>query len=115
MMEDNRNVAQWLFVVRLTRPDMLTSGPTESEMQSVGNHFAYWKSLTQKGVALVVGRTQTTGADTMGLAIFQAADEAAALEIAALDPAVVDGVFSSNVYPYYVALLGDPTPFSPQV
>jgi len=113
MVVNSREMKQWLLVVRLTRPDMLTSGPTENEMNSVGRHFAYWQDLTEKGSALVVGRTQTTDPDTMGLAIFLSESEETASEIANQDPAVMDGVFTAKVFPYFVALLGDPEPFRP--
>jgi uncharacterized protein YciI len=79
----------------------------------VGRHFAYWGQLCKEGTALVVGRTQTTGPETMGIAIFRATDAAAARKIAEADPAVVDGVFKMELQPYFVALLGDPEPFRP--
>jgi len=104
---------QWLFVVRPTRADMLTSGPSDAEASSVGKHFAYWQRLVADEVALVVGRTQTTGPDTMGLAIFRAETEEEASKIAAEDPAVIDGVFSMSLHPYFVAILGSPEPFRP--
>lgn len=104
---------QWLFIVQPTRQEMLTSGPTQAEGEAVGRHFAYWKALTDDGTALVVGRTQTAGPDTMGIAIFRAPDEAAALAICEADPAVVAGVFTMRLHPYFVALLGDPEPFRP--
>ncbi len=104
---------QWLLVLTPGRPDLLTSGPTEAEIAAVGRHFAYWQGLVEAGVALVVGRTQTTGPDTLGLAIFRAETEAEAQEIAKIDPGIVAGVFHFRVMPYQVALLGDPSPFRP--
>jgi uncharacterized protein YciI len=104
---------QWLLVLNLTRPEMLTAGPTEQEMDSVRRHFAYWQNLTEAGQALVVGRTQTSTPDTMGLAVFKAESEQEATQIADQDPAVIDSVFKARVYPYFVALLGDPEGFRP--
>lgn len=109
---DSTNM-QWLFIVQPSRADMLTAGPTQAEMEAVGRHFAYWKDLTERGRALVVGRTQTTGPDTMGIAIYLAAEEGEARQIDEGDPAVVDGVFSMRFCPFSVALLGDPKPFTP--
>lgn len=104
---------QWLFLIRPARPEMLTEGPTPEEIARVGDHFHYWKELTDKGHALVVGRMQTTDPDTLGLAIFRAPDESAARSIAEADPAVANGVFRMELKPYQVALLGDPGPFRP--
>jgi uncharacterized protein YciI len=104
---------QWLFRVHPARPDMLTGGMTDAETGLVGEHFAYWKHLTETGVALVVGRTQTTDADTIGLAIFRAENEREAQKIGSNDPAVLGGVFLHQVDRYVVALLGDPGPFKP--
>ena len=102
---------QWLFVVRPVRPEMLTSGLTSEELDSVRKHFGYWQELTTQEVALVVGRTQTTGPETMGIAIFRAETEAEAQTIASNDPAVIDGVFDMQLLPYAVAILGNPDPF----
>ena len=106
-------MSQWLFVSKLVRAEMLISGPTAEESAAVGLHFSYWKLLTEEGKALVVGRTQTTDPDTMGLAIFLAEDEFEALRIGEDDPAVKAGVFRMQIFPYYVALLGEPDPFRP--
>ena len=48
------------------------------------------------------------------LAIFQADSEDKARQIVDLDPAVRGGVFVAQVYPYFVALLGDAEPFRPK-
>ena len=92
---------------------MLSSGPPEAELGSVGRHFQYWKGLVERGTALSVGRTQTSTPDTMGLAVFMAEDEAEASLICEADPAVMDGVFTMRLFPYFIALLGDPAPFQP--
>jgi len=92
---------------------MLTAGPTQAEGEAVGKHFEYWGGLVQNGTALVVGRTQTTGPETIGLAIYRTPDEESAREVADADPAVAAGVFTMRLYPYHVALLGDPEPFRP--
>jgi uncharacterized protein YciI len=104
---------QWLMILRMTRPEMLTEGPTADEMSHIQAHFAYWKQLTEEGTAFLVGRTQTNDPETIGLAIFQAQDEDAAQAIAKADPAVVNGVFAMELRPYGVALLGNPEPFRP--
>ncbi len=101
------------MTVKPYRSDMLSAGPTDAEMESVGRHFAYWVQLAAEGVAFAVGRTQTTDPDTMGIAIFQAETEEVAQQIVAADPAVGDGVFKMELRPYFLAILGDPAPFAP--
>ena len=104
---------QWLMVVTPARADMLITGPTPEELSTAGQHFEYWKRLTEAGQALVVGRMQTTGPETMGIAIFLAENEDAARKICQADPAVAGKVFDMRFAPYKVALLGDTAPFKP--
>jgi uncharacterized protein YciI len=93
---------------------MLTEGPTPEEISLIQAHFGYWEGLTEQGVALLVGRTQTTDPQTLGLAAFRARDRPAAQAFAEADPAVSGGVFEMELRPYMVALLGDPEPFRPK-
>ena len=104
---------QWLLILRPVRAEMLTNGPTPEEVRMITEHFSYWQRLVQEGVAFLVGRTQTTDPGTIGLAIFRAEDEEAAALIAQHDPAVAGGVFSFEVRPYAIALLGEPDSFRP--
>ena len=53
---------------------------------------------------LMVGRTQTTTPDTIGLAVFLAKDEAEARSIMQSDPAVKEGVMRAELFPYRIAL-----------
>jgi uncharacterized protein YciI len=84
---------------------MVTDGPTTEETETVSRHFAYLKDLTEKGVMILVGRTQNSDESTFGIAIFEAEDEAAARTIMENDPAIVGGVMSAKLYPYKVALI----------
>jgi len=97
----------WLNTLHPTRVEMLTVGPTEREQKIVGAHFAYWKELAAKGTALLVGRTQDAGAHTVGLSVFEAPDEASAVALCQADPTVREGVMTSTVQPYRIALLAD--------
>lgn len=99
---------QWLCLLRLARPDMLTTGPTAVESAAVDAHFDYVSGLTEEGVMILVGRTQTAGPDTLGVAIFEAEDIEAARAIVDADPAVVAGVMVPTLLPYRVALSRQP-------
>jgi uncharacterized protein YciI len=97
--------AQFLYRVTLNRPTLLTEGPTETEQRLLSEHFAYLQDLTQRGVMILVGRTQTTGPETFGIAIFEADDEAAARAIMNADPAVSSGLMRGELFPYRIALM----------
>ena len=96
---------QWIYVLKVTRLEMLIEGATSEEDAIVSQHFAYLKDLTEKGVMILMGRTQTADESTFGIAIYEAEDEEAARTILKNDPAVVGGVMRATLYPYKVALL----------
>src|SRR5690348_461067 len=96
---------EYLYMVRATRLGMLTEGPTDQEMVIVGQHFNYLKDLTERGVVVLVGRTQNNDETTFGIAIFRALDDEAAREIMNNDPAVRNNVMTATLYPYRIALL----------
>jgi uncharacterized protein YciI len=97
-------MAQFLCCLKATRLGMLTDGPSAAEIDSVTRHFQYWSALTESGCAILVGRTQNLDAETLGLALFNAGNADEAAKIAALDPAVVDGVMAARIFPYQIAL-----------
>ena len=99
------DMAQFMYTLKVTRLGQLTEGPTAEEQAIVARHFAYLQDLTEKGVAILVGRTQTADADTLGIMIFQAASEAKAQEIMANDPAVKNGVMAATLFPFRIALM----------
>ena len=96
---------QWLYYLKPTRIEMITEGATEQEQETVSRHFAYVSDLTDKGVMILVGRTQTMDENIFGIAIFEAEDESAARSIMENDPAVAGGVMRAILYPYKVALM----------
>ena len=96
---------QWIYVLKVGRLEMLIEGSMPEEDEIVGRHFAYLKDLTEKGVMVLVGRTQTADESTFGIAIFEAENEEAARTIMENDPAVVAGVMHATLYPYKVALM----------
>jgi uncharacterized protein YciI len=93
----------YLYVLRPNRLAMLVEGPTDEETRSLERHVAYLERLTERGTVVLFGRTQTTGAETMGLVVFEAADLSAAESLMRDDPAVRDGLMSAKLYPYRIA------------
>jgi len=96
---------QWIYLLKPARQEMLTEGSTPEEAQIVSRHFAYLSDLTEKGVMVLMGRTQNNDESTFGVAIFEAENEEAARTIMENDPAVVGGVMRATLYPYKVALM----------
>lgn len=97
---------QFIYILRLTRPDMLVTGPTPEESATVEQHFLYLKDLAENGSVLLVGRTQNNDESTFGLCIFEAGSEEEAREIMHRDPAIAHGVMSAQLFPYRIALKG---------
>jgi len=102
---EKQSEPQFLYYLRPTRLGMLTEGPTPQEAETVSRHFSYLKDLTEKGVMILMGRTQNNDENTFGIAIFEAEDESAARRIMENDPAVAGGVMHATLYPYKVALM----------
>ena len=96
---------QFLYMIRPTRLEMLTEGPTNEEERIISEHFQYLKDLTEQGVLILAGRTQNTDSSSFGIVIFKAPSEAAAITVVDDDPAVSQGVMSAELFPYRVALI----------
>ena len=83
---------------------MLVDGGTPHENALIDRHFEYLQDLTARGTAKLVGRTLTTGKDTFGIIIFEAASEDAALCIMQADPAFSGGVMQAELFPFRIIL-----------
>jgi uncharacterized protein YciI len=84
---------------------MLSSGPTPDEERLVDAHFDYLKELLSRGRLILAGRTLTTDASTFGIVVFRAPSAEDARAILENDPAVQGGVFTTQLFPYRVALM----------
>jgi len=100
----HQRLPEFLYVLRVTRPAMLTDGPTAAEAAVVGRHFEYLSELTLQGIVLMAGRTLTTDESTRGYVVLRAPDEKVARSLMAGDPAVAEGVMTAELFPYKVAL-----------
>jgi len=91
---------EFLYRVTPTRVGMVTEAPSEEEVAIIEQHFNYLKSLTERGIVLVFGRTQDSGTKTFGITIFRAPTKEAAQSIMNNDPAVKQGVMKAELYLY---------------
>ncbi len=99
---------QFIYTLMPTRSDMLADGLTDKENEIIASHFTYLSGLKDQGVVKLAGRTTNTDASSFGVVIIEAENEGAAREIMANDPAVQGGVLASKLYPFRIALMGNP-------
>jgi uncharacterized protein YciI len=105
---DPRQVPAGLFVytLRPRRLAMLTEGATPDEQALAGRHWAYSQDLLTQGTLIFAGRTLHRDPTTFAFAVIRAPSLDAARAVAEGDPAVVGGVFASEVFPFQPMLMG---------
>lgn len=96
-------MADYLYLLRAERPEMLTDGPTADESAVLETHAAYLHGLAEKGTVVLFGRTQEAKPSAFGLVVFQAESEEAARAVMDGDPAVGEGVMRAELFPYRIA------------
>lgn len=94
------DVATWIYVIHLTRPEAVSS-PTEEESAAIDDHFVRLQHACSVGAVRLAGPA-TDGA--FGIVIFEAEDETAARSFMAEDPAVRAGVMTAELHPFHVSL-----------
>jgi uncharacterized protein YciI len=99
---------QFIYKLTPTRSKMLSAGPTDSESSALADHFAYLEKLVSAGKVHLAGRTLSEDEHTFGLVIFYAESESAASGLMSGDPAVQQGVMTAELFPFRIALCGDP-------
>jgi uncharacterized protein YciI len=97
---------EFLYMVQARRPQLLTEGPTDEELEILGRHSAYLEDLARRGVVELAGRTQNTDATSFGIVVFRAENEDAARALMRDDPAVRHGIMDATLFPYKVACRG---------
>lgn len=99
---------QFIYRLMPIRGDMLEDGLTDRENEVIESHLAYLSDLKEKGALKLAGRTTNTDASGFGVMIFEAENEEAARLIMANDPAVSEGVLGAQLFPFRIALMGNP-------
>jgi uncharacterized protein YciI len=101
-MCDDPCVAEWIYFLHPPR-DRFADTMTEEEGAVFGEHFAHLQRLLADGVLVLAGPTM--GPINTGIAVFEAADVAAATEIMNSDPVIAQGVCRGELRPFVVSLL----------
>lgn len=86
---------------------MLVDGPTPFEVQALINHRHYVEMLVHEGTALLAGRAMTGDPRDFDMVVFKADDRESAERLVAIDPAVVDGVATAELFPFRIELLSE--------
>ena len=95
---------QFIYVLHLVPRLYDDKAWTAEDKAAVDRHLANFKAAVQSGQLILVGRTREPGDKTFGIAIFEAADEAAARKFMETDPAVAAGVMTAELHPFSVVL-----------
>ena len=95
---------QFIYVLHLVPRLHDDKAWTAEDKAVVDRHLANFKEATQSGQLILAGRTREPGDKTVGIAIFEAANEAAARKFMEADPAVVAGVMTAELHPFAVVL-----------
>jgi uncharacterized protein len=95
---------QFIYVLHLVPRLYDDKNWTQDDIAALDRHFNRFKEAIQSGRLILAGRTQEPGDKTFGIAIFVAADEAAARKFMEEDPAVVAGLMTAELHPFAVVL-----------
>lgn len=90
-------MALYLYRIEPAREGM-PDAPTADEQRLVGEHFEYLSAAHEQGIVKYAGRTLS--APHLGMALFEATDDAAAAAFLAGDPAVQAGIFRGLAQPF---------------
>jgi uncharacterized protein YciI len=95
-------MAEWIYFLHPPRENFAET-MTDEERGVWGVHFERFQRLLEEGIIVLVG--PTLGSVNTGIAIFEAPDEAAAMEIMQDDPVVAGGYARGELRPFRVSLL----------
>ncbi|MBD3408339.1 MAG: hypothetical protein GF411_19605 [Candidatus Lokiarchaeota archaeon] len=85
--------------VLLLRPTPKYGEPQTDDI--VSQHFKYLQELQSRGILIMAGRFSDV---LIGIVIFQCNDKEEANKIMEEDPAVREGIFHAELYPWRIAL-----------
>lgn len=98
-------MSEYIYVIRPARIEMVSQGPNESELATLGRHGQYLDDLVAAGRIHLYGRSQNNDEQTFGIVVFDAANDEEAQQTLAADPAVAEGVMTGTVYPYSISYI----------
>ena len=96
------NAKTFIYVLRLVPRLHNDNKWTKEDKAALDRHFTQLKEAAKSGELILAGRTKEPGNKTFGIAIFRAADEAAAQKFMESDPAVVAKIMTAELHPFNV-------------
>ncbi len=95
-------MSEWIYFIHPPREDFAAT-MTAEEQAAWSRHFARFERMLADGSLILVG--PTLGRINTGIAIFEAADEAAARRLMDEDPAISGGFATGELRPFRVSLM----------
>ena len=95
---------EFIYVLRLVPRLYDDKKWTKEDNAALDRHFSRFQEAAKSGQLILAGRTKEPGDKTFGIAIFRAADEAAARKFMESDPAVVAKLMTAELHPFSVHL-----------
>ncbi len=96
---------QFIYILKPIPRLIIEANWTDSDNAVVGRHFAHLQTLLAEGILILAGKTAGLDEKTFGIVIFEAEDYDSAQKQMRLDPAILEGVMTGELYPYSVALM----------
>jgi uncharacterized protein YciI len=97
---------QFIYILRLQPHYRKAEHWTEATNEIIGKHFNYLKGLHDKGVAILVGKSDydIDNTDNFGMCIFQSENLEAANALMNNDPCILNGVMYAELHPFRISL-----------
>jgi len=95
-------MAEWIYFIHPPRDDFAET-MTDAESEVWGRHWRRLQQMFLEGRVVLVG--PTPGRVNTGLCVFEAPDEAAALEFMRADPTIAEGFARGELRPMRISLL----------
>jgi uncharacterized protein YciI len=95
-------MAEWIYFIHPPRDDFAAT-MSDDERAVWATHFERLQRLLVEGTLIMAG--PTLGSINTGIAVVEAADEAAARRLMEEDPAIASGIASGELRPFRVSLL----------
>ena len=92
---------QFVYIVKPVKENFNETA-TEEENDVVSEHFLYLKSLLDKNILILAGPELNA---KFGITVIEADSEEQAKEIMNNDPAVLNNVFTAELFPFRTSLL----------
>jgi uncharacterized protein YciI len=96
-------MATWIYFLHPTREGFSPDTMTDAEVAAWTAHFERFKRLLADDVIVLVG--PTLGDLNIGIAIFEAPDEATARRLMAEDPTIAGGHARGELHPFRISLI----------